>query len=87
MNRIFKEAAKLIDNGKERFSCLAVSTAARESYPNASPIRDVYMSSISPEDHDIQPLDFEGNPNTNNQDAINHRVIALLLIGEAWGDL
>ncbi len=89
MNKIFKEAARQIAEGEERFSCLAVGAVALETeFYDARAISDRYALIISPvAGRDVIPADFDGNPDRITQDGTNHRVIALLMVGEAWKDL
>ena len=91
MNNIFLKAAKLIDRREERFSCNAVGRAQVTFMWEFEPetrARVLYAKYISPTKHrPVEIKDFEGPDRRVTAEARLHRVIALLLIGEAWEDL
>ena len=90
MNNIFLKAAKLIDRREERFSCNAVDSAqvAFRWGLRITPARTLYAKYISPKAHRLVDIkDFEGPDGRVTTEARLHRVMALLLIGEAWEDL
>ncbi len=91
MNKIFLKAAKLIDRREERFSCNAVDSAQVSFKQGFSPetlARTLYAKYMSPKaNRPVDIKDFEELDGGATVEARLHRVMALLLIGEAWEDL
>ena len=91
MNRIFKEAARRIAEKENSLSCIAIMKTMEDAGLRPYKIRryvNKYSSCIAPlGKYYILSGDFEPDYQPQGIDARQHRVMALLMIGEAWGDL
>ena len=88
MKKIFREAAQQIDEGRSLYSCNAL-ISARSAIEKA--VAGHYARIISPRDYaPVKIHDFESDNRgllIPLAEAQAHRVIALLMVGQAWNDL
>jgi len=92
MNKFYKEAARRVAEKETRFSCLAIGDVARDAgLVHISALANIYSEKFGPSGCGfLIPEHFEGcgkETIKNLEKARNHRVMALLFMAEACGDL
>ena len=94
MKKIFREAAQRIDAAESFYSCCALNNVLNQADPNLKRTRALverYARIISPaERRAVMISDFRQGGRWAIRppaEAREHRVIALLIVGEAWNDL
>lgn len=90
MNNFFRQAAKLVDSGKLRYSCMALAAVTSDN----DELINEYARRIAPDGMGFvlitdfeAPLSFRSDDTKSMRRARAHRVMALLMIGEAWEDM
>jgi len=92
MNKLYKEAARRVAEKESHYSCLAVADVARDAgRVHVSAHANIYSEKFSPTGCGfLIPEHFEGYDKEtikNLEKARNHRVMALLFMAEACGDI